>query len=102
MLHSLKIGYTTIYIREEKGNLSILNKKGEFAPIKYSAYLPSGVGEPFLLRDYMMMTGLSLVEAAKRMDNWGVVLIGKGFSINFFDEESVERFINVNSIHVVK
>lgn len=93
MIRSFKIGYSYIHIREENGKTSVLNKDKVFTPIKYAAFLTMGTTEDLTLRDYMMMTGLKLKEAVERLDECGVVLLGHDFKVNFFDKESVERFI---------
>lgn len=88
MFKSLKVGLATIFIYKEKGNLWINGKPIMFSAIGYE-------NEPITLRDYMNIKGLKLEEAVKILNDCGAILLGHIFNINFYDEESVNKFLEV-------
>lgn len=87
--------YGRLYICHESENLYVRDKNGKSKPIKYGAYV--SVNEPLSLRDYMNIKNFMLEEAVNILNSVGAVLLGNAFNICFYDEESVNKFIEITS-----
>jgi len=89
MFNKFKMGLATIYIYKESGNLWVSKKPIMFSAVGYD-------NEPLALRDYMNLKEITLEEAVRILNECGVILLRHTFDICFYDEESVNKFIEVS------
>ena len=94
MTKVLKYGNITMYIHKESGNLYVKdNIDGEHKPVLYGLY--GSENYPIGLRDYMNIRKVDIITALKELESCNAVLLSDTFSIAFYEEEDVKKFIQV-------
>lgn len=93
MIKILKHGYSTVYVHKESGNLYVKDKQGKSRPIQYGVY--DSDQSPVGLKDYMNIKGIDIHKALEELESCNVVFLSNTFSIAFYEEEDMEKFMQV-------
>ena len=79
-----------MYIRKTSGRTYKRNNEGEYAPILYEVALNEE--QPLCLVIYSELKGINTQQALSELVECGASLSGYAMNIQFFDEESLEKF----------
>ena len=90
MQEIVKFGHTKVYIRKTSGRTYKRNNEGEYAPILYETALNEE--QPLCLVIYSELKGISTQQALSELVECGASLSGYAMNIQFFNEESLEKF----------
>ena len=90
MREVVKFGHTRVYIRKTSGRTYKRNNEGEYAPILYEVALNEE--QPLCLVIYSELKGINTQQALSELVECSASLSGYAMNIQFFDEESLEKF----------